>query len=118
VPRVAAGADEVVERQRQGLAQPGERGRVAADERGRADALGLGGQHVLERVVVGTGLVPHLVAGLAPVPGQHVALDQFQGEAQVRPGVDVRDRGAEKGGHRNLRGKDGGAPTLNMNRGP
>jgi len=113
VTRIAAGADEIIERQRQRLAQRGERGRVAVDQGSRANAFRLGGQHVLERVVVGAGLEAHLVAGQAMVPGQHVGLDELERVPEVGPAVDVRDRGAEVDVlrvHRNLLEKRG-APT-------
>ena len=48
VPRIAAGADEIVERQRKRLAQPLEGRRVPADKLGGADALRRGGEHVLQ----------------------------------------------------------------------
>ena len=53
------------------------------DQLGDGDALGLGGQHVLERVVVGAALEPHLVTGQPVVPGQHVGLDQLERVAEV-----------------------------------
>ena len=58
VPGVPAGADEVVDGQRQGVAERQERLGVAVDEFPHADPGGLGGEHVLERVVVGPGLEP------------------------------------------------------------
>ncbi len=120
VPRVAAGADEVVERQGKRLAQRGERGGVAVDQRRGRDPFRRGGQHVLERVVVGAGLQPDLVAGPAVVPGQHVALDQFQREAEVGGRVDVGDRGGKENAlrvHRNLP-RWAGLRLPDMNRGP
>lgn len=105
VARVAAGADEVVERQRERAPQGGERLGVAVDQRLYVDALGLGGQYVLQGVVVGSAQQAYVVAPLAAVPGQGVRLDELQGEAQVRACIDVRDRRGDVVagcGHRNL----------------
>jgi hypothetical protein len=69
VARVAAGLDEVVIREPERPGQLRERGRVAPHQRAHRHALGLRGQHVLERIVVGPGLEPHQVAALPVVPG-------------------------------------------------
>src|SRR5258708_24296493 len=105
VPRVAAGANEVVEAERQVLAQPGESAGVAVDQLPGADSFGVAGEDVLQRVVVGAALQPDLVADTAMVPGEHVRLDELERVPDVGLGVDVRDRGAEidaLSGHRNL----------------
>lgn len=104
VPGVGAGTDEVIKGERERSRQPGELGGVAVDEIPYGDPLGLGGPHVLERVVVGARLKPDLVTEQAVVPGEYVCLDELQGEAQVGARVDVRDgRGEQDSGHRNLR---------------
>lgn len=58
VARVDAGADEVVERQRQRVAQCGEPGGVVVHEGTHVHPGGAGGGDVLERVVVGSGQEP------------------------------------------------------------
>src|SRR4029453_10624978 len=55
VAGVPAGADEVVETERERPAQGGERGGVAVDQPLDLDAFGLRRLQVLQRVVVGTG---------------------------------------------------------------
>jgi hypothetical protein len=105
VPRVAAGADDIVDRQRQ---RPGERDElsgVAVHELLDAHACRLGGQHVLQRIVVRAGLEPDLVALPAAMAGEDVGLHEFQREAQMGPGVDIGNRRGDVGmrcGHRNL----------------
>jgi len=107
---IAAGADEIVDRQVQRFRQACERGGVGVDELLHINPGGLRGEHVLERVVVGPGLEPDLLAGAPVVAGEHVGLHELQREAQVWARVDVRDRGGDVGtGHRNLqldRGSD------------
>jgi hypothetical protein len=48
-----------------------------------------------ERVVVGPGLEPDLLADVPVVAGKYVGLHELQREAQVRARVDVRDRGGD-----------------------
>ena len=103
VPRVAAGPDEIVVTERQRTGQGGESGGVRVDEGTDVDAGGLGGQYVLERVVVGAGQQPYGFAALPPMAGQDIRLYGFQRETDVRRGVDVRDRGGQERGHRCLR---------------
>jgi hypothetical protein len=115
VPRVGAGADEIVEAERQLPAQRGERTGVAVHQLPGADALRLGGQHVRQGVVVGAALQPDLGTDAAMVPGQHIGLHQLERVPEVSTPVHVRDGGAEvdpaalrgggkssAGGHRNL----------------
>ena len=112
VPRVAAGADDVVDRQAQRPGQAGERGGVRVDELLDANPGGKRGEHVLERVVIGTGLEPDPLATAPAVAGEHVGLHELKRVAQVRARVDVRDRGGDIAAcHRNLQG-EAGAPTF------
>jgi hypothetical protein len=71
VPRVAAGTDDVVEGERQRLAQRGEGRGVAVDRFLYPDAFGLRGQDVLEGVVVGAGERADLLAELPRVAGEY-----------------------------------------------
>jgi len=107
VPRVAAGPDEVVEGQPERLAQCREGGGVAVDKILRGYAFRLRGQHVLQRVVVGTGEEAHRFAALATMSGQYVGLDQLQHEPEMGPGIDVRDGGGHVERHRNLSSQKG-----------
>ena len=121
VPGVAAGADQVVYGQVQRLRQAGERGRVGVHELLHRDTRRFRREHVLERVVVGPGLEPDLLASAPAVPGEDVGLHEFEREAQMRARVDVRDRGGDVSAvHRNLFlfKRAEGAPTPDMNRGP
>ena len=94
VPRIAAGADEVVHAQRQGAAERTERPGVAVDELPHPEPGGVGREHVLQRVVVGARLEPDRVAAPAVVAGQHVGLDELERvpdvRARVHVGVSVR----------------------------
>jgi hypothetical protein len=104
------------------LAKTGELAGVAIHQLPSGDAFGLGGEHVLERVVVGAALEPDLVANAAMMPREHVGLDELESVPDVGARVHVRNRGAEidaLGGHRNLLGlRPQGRPTAKMNRGP
>jgi hypothetical protein len=53
---------------------------------------GLGGEHVLQRVVVGAGLEPDGVPAPAMVAGQHVGLHELERVPDVRARVHVGDR--------------------------
>jgi hypothetical protein len=81
VPRVAARADQVIDRQAQRLRQARERGSTRVDELLHANPGGFRGEHVLERVLVGPGLEPDLLAGAPAVTGEHVGLHELQREA-------------------------------------
>jgi Domain of unknown function (DUF929) len=95
---------------------PVQRRSNVVDEFLHAGPGGLCGEHVLERVVVGPGLEPDLVPGAPAVAGEHVGLHEFQREAQVRAGIDVRDRGGDVNpGHRNLQ-LDRGSDRANQSR--
>jgi len=103
VPRVAAGADEVVDAEAERLGQAEEGGGVGVDELLHSDSRRLRGKHVLERVVVGPRLEPDLLVEVPAVPGEHVGLHELEREAQVRARVDVRDRRGDVAAcHRNL----------------
>ena len=106
VARVAAGVQHVVEVEVVGLVQRGEGSGVAVDELGCRGACRLGGDDVLERVVVGAGLEPDGRAAPPVVAGEHVGLHELEQEADVRPGVDVGDGRGDQ--HRNLHS---GAPV-------
>jgi len=80
--------------------QRAERGGVAVDELADGRARGLGGEDVLERVVVGPRLQPDGRAAPPVVAGEHVGLHELEQEADVRPGVDVGDGRGDQ--HRNL----------------
>jgi hypothetical protein len=97
MPRIAAGPDEVVERQLQRPSQVSERSRVAIDKVLYCDALGLGGEHVLQGVVVGACQQADVVTEVPAMSGQDVGLNQFEGESQVRACVDVRNGGGQEG---------------------
>ena len=117
VPGVAAGADEVVDGQRQRAAERQERLGVAVDELPHPDPGGLGGEHVLQRVVVGPGLEPDRVPAAAVVAGQHVGLHELERVPDVRARVHVGKGGGDiGGGHRSLLQ---GAPSAHeTHRGP
>jgi len=105
VPGVAAGPDDVVDGQRQRVAQGQERVRVAVHELADWRARRLRGQHVLQRVVVGAGLEPDSVAAGTAETGQHVGLHQLKREPDMRARVHVGDRRGDIGvrrGHRSL----------------
>ena len=111
VPGVAAGPDQVIDAEAERPGQPGERGGARVDELLHAYPRGLGGEHVLQRVVVGPGLQPDPLAGDPVIAGEHVGLDELKREPQVRARVDVRDRRGDVGAvHQSLqvdRGSDG-----------
>src|SRR5260370_4141039 len=94
VAQIAAGADEVVERQRERLAQRGERGGVAVDELAGADPLRPRGEHVLQRVVVGAGLEPNLITGQAMMAGPHARPDALPPQTPARARLGLPDGGA------------------------
>jgi len=105
VAGVAAGADDVIDGQRQRVVQGQERVAIAVDEFPHRLAGRLGGEHVLQRVIIGPGLEPDAFPAPATVAGQHVGLYQLKREPDVRARVDVRDRGGDIGlrrGHRSL----------------
>src|SRR5882757_1777094 len=93
MPRIRTGADEIVEGQVQRLLQPGESGGHPVHiGRGRDSGLGRAA-HVLQRVVIGTGLASDLVTALPAMSGQHVRLDEFERVADMRPTVDIGNGG-------------------------
>ena len=98
VARVGARADEVVEREVERAGERLEPGGVGVDELRRRDARRLGGEHVLQRVVVGAAEEADVVAGEPAGAGEHVGLHQLVGVAEVRGGVDVRDGDGDVGG--------------------
>lgn len=75
---VAAGTDEVIERQRQRRTQCGETVRVCVHKLPDADSRGTSGGDVLQRVVVRAGQEPDRPAPAASVPCEYVGLHQFQ----------------------------------------
>ena len=108
VAGVAAGADDVVDGQRQRVAEGQECIAVAVDELPHWLASRLRGEDVLERVVIGPCLEPDAFPAPATIAGQHVGLHQLEREPDVRARVDVRDRGGDIGmrrGHRSLLGR-------------
>ncbi len=76
VARLDAGADEVVEREVQRLAQGAVVRGVALDQLGGGDALLLGGLRVLEAVLVGSSQKAHILAALAVIARERVGQDQ------------------------------------------
>jgi hypothetical protein len=92
VTGIGTRADEVVKREIQRRAEVGETLRDPRHVLRDRDAFGLGAVHVLQRVVIGAGLEPDLVAALPAVPGQDVDLHQFQRVPHVGASIDVRDR--------------------------
>ena len=101
--RVDAGADEGVVRQLERLAQGLEAGGARVDERRHGLPRCLGGQHVLERVVVGAAEVAHRLPPRAAVARDGVGLDELERVPEVRIAVDVRDRVGDVGrAHRSL----------------
>ena len=111
VPGVATGADNVVDAQRQRVAQRHERLGVAVDELPHLGPGRLRGQHVLQRVVVGSGLEPDGLPAAAAVTGQHVGLHELEREPDVRARVHVRNRGGDIGMRRAHRSLLWGAPS-------
>jgi len=91
VPFIAAGADEVVEGQLQGVPQLGEAISVGPDERLHVDPSLMGGGDVLERVVVGTGQEADLLSSQTAVASKDVGLDKLERMPQVGCSVDVGD---------------------------
>jgi hypothetical protein len=95
VARLGARADEIVVADVERAGQCAEGLRVTLDQGADRDALALGGEDVGEAVLVGSGEKPGVVAEQPVIAGQHVGLDQLQGEAQMRRGVDVGYRGGD-----------------------
>jgi len=62
VPRVGACPDEVIERQRQRLAQPAEPGSIPVNELTHPQPSRASGGNVLQRIVVRAGEEPHRLA--------------------------------------------------------
>jgi hypothetical protein len=106
VPGITARVDHGVNRQPERPAQCHERRSVPVNEFLDGKARRLSGQHVLQRIVIGTGLEADLITTVTVIARQHVGLDQLQRMAQVRPGVDIGNGGGEVDtgtAHRNLR---------------
>ena len=95
VARIAAGADHVVELDRQWAEQIDELVAVGAYEVGDRHAGRLGSSDVLQGIVVGAGEGADLVAASPPRARERVDLDQLERVSDVRRAVDVRDRGGE-----------------------
>ncbi len=95
VPRVGAGPDHVVEAERQRPRERDEGVCVGVHELLDPEASLTGGEHVLQRVVIGAGLEPDRVAKAAVMPGQHVGLDVFERVTKVRPRIDIGNGGRE-----------------------
>ena len=113
VPRVAAGADEVIEGQRERLAQRGERRGVAADQLAAGNPSASAASTFFSELSSVPVWKPDLVADRAGGAGPARRPGPARARARGGPGVDIRDRGAEVNaccGHRNLLGQ-GGAPT-------
>jgi hypothetical protein len=81
VARIGAGANEVVERDLERIAQRFERRRIPVDEVPSGQACCFGAEHVLQRMVIRATEEAHLSARGASLPGEHVALDQFVARA-------------------------------------
>jgi len=92
VTRVGARADEVVVRDPQCRLKLREAPGVPLDELGDAHACRLGGEHVLDRVLVRAGEEPDGVAPRAQAACDDVGLDELERVAEMRRPVDVRDR--------------------------
>lgn len=96
---IATGANEVVETHPERLGKRLELVRVAVDEGLCGFARRFRGEHVLERVLVGSSKEPHRFAQSPAGARGKVSLDQFVRIANVRFGVHVRDRNRDVGRH-------------------
>ena len=103
VAGIGAGAQEVVERHPERLGESGEACGVGVDVHVRREPGRLGGEDVLQGVVVGAAEQAHVVAGEAPRPGIDVGLDDLVGVSEVRLGIDVGNGDGDIGrAHRSL----------------
>jgi len=100
VPRIETGADELVAARTEGGPQGAEAVGVAGDPGRGRQAGALGGEDVLQAVVVGAGDEADVAAAAAAVTGEGVGEHDLEGEAEVRTRVDERDGGGQEGrGH-------------------
>ena len=91
MPGISTGADEVVERDPERVAEGGELVSVSIDERPGGLAGRLGGEHVLERVLVGPAKEPDRLAQGASRSGCQVCFDEFERVPEMWIAVHIRD---------------------------
>ena len=93
---VAAGVHETVERDAELRGERPEPLRVVADELCRRTALAFGGSHVFQRIVVAAAHQVNVAARLAKEAPEGVDLHELERMPEVRRGVDVWQRRAQK----------------------
>src|SRR5438552_6532507 len=91
MPLLGGGADEVVKRKVQLLAQPPKHLRVLVHQLARANARGLRRLHVLQGVLVRARQEAHVHAHTALIARKGVRLHKLKREPDVRSGVHIRD---------------------------